>query len=111
MIFEKFWSVGIELIKAKLSEGGSKLILDNWRADKGLTGEKFELSGADDDGVDCLSIYASKKINLPKEDFEALYDMWDDYIAGDLNRMDLIDAIPRPAYCVAAMKYLKDNIV
>lgn len=110
MNFDEFWPKSIEYLTEKFSVGGGKLILKNWRADKGLTGEKFEISWAADDGIDCLTIYASKKINLPKEDMEVLYGMWDDYIAGNVNRMDLIDAIPRPVYCVAVMKYLKDGV-
>ncbi len=109
MTFEEFWISAIENLRARLVESGNEIRLENWKADTGPTGEEFQVMGASDDGIDCMTIYGGKKINLPKEDMEVLYGMWDDYVAGEANRMDLIDAIPRPAYCVAVMKYLKDD--
>jgi len=41
---------------------------------------------------------------------EALYDMWEDYINREVSRMDIIENVPRPTYCVALMKILKDNV-
>lgn len=111
MTFEEFWQKGIDLLRTKISDpGGNKIVIDNWRADRGLSGQRFPLVKASDGGIKCLSIHASKEINIPKEDMEVLYGMWGDYLSGEVNRMDIIDSIPRPAYCLSLMKYLKDNV-
>jgi len=112
MDFTEFWQKGIDHISAKLGDSGEdgKVILEAWNPDKGFTGEKFPVVGATPNGVKCLSIYASKPINVPPEDMEELYGMWDSYLAGEATRLDLIESIPRPVYCVAVMKFLKDNI-
>lgn len=109
MNFAEFWTLAIERLRNELSSSGNEISLQNWKPKTGHTGEKFQVVGAADDGIDCVTIYGGKKINLPKEDMEALYGMWDDYLTGEATRMDLIDAVPRPVYCAAVMKYLKDS--
>lgn len=111
MNFDDFWKKGIDFLQSKIAGAGDDgLAVDNWRTDNGATGERFRIVGAESDQINCLSIYASKKIGLPREDMEILYEMWDRYLAGDITRMDLIDNVPRPAYCVSVMKLLKDNV-
>jgi hypothetical protein len=111
MSFERFWHKGIGYLNDRLSgDDDTDLVVENWKTPGGHTGEKFQVVSAEDDGIKCLSIYASKEILLPREDMEVLFGMWDGYLSGDVTRLDLIDAIPRPAYCVAMMKLLKDNI-
>jgi len=111
MTFDEFWKKSIDLLELKIDAAPDKrLILSNWRVDKDLSHEKFPVVRASESSIKCLSIYASKDINIPSEDMEELYGMWDDYLAGELNRLDIIDRIPRPAYCLAVMKYLKDSV-
>jgi hypothetical protein len=108
--FEDFWNKGIDFLQSKITDADPGLVIDNWRVDKGNSGERFPIVGAGPDEIKCLSIYASKRIGLPQEDMEILFEMWDGYLAGEIKRMDLIDNIPRPAYCVSVMKLLKDNV-
>lgn len=112
MNFDDFWQKSITHLKEKMSasEADKRVIIDNWRSDKGLTGERFAVVEAQKDGIKCLTIHASREITLPREDMEMLYGMWDDYLSGRTTRMDLIDCIPRPTYCVAVMRFLKDSI-
>ena len=111
MNFEEFWERAIEFLAAQIAASdGGKFIVDNWRPESGATGERFPLTEASDEAIKCLSIYASKEIKLPREDMASVYEMWDDYLSGEATRMDLIEKIPRPTYCVAVMKLLKDNI-
>jgi hypothetical protein len=109
--FEEFWQAAIEYLQSQIAASDrGELVVDNWRPDIGATGERFPVTEAGDETIKCLTIYASKEIKLPREDMASLYEMWDDYLSGEATRMDLIEKIPRPTYCVAVMKLLKDNI-
>lgn len=111
MDFEEFWGRAIEFLRSQIAASDErKFVVENWRPESGATGERFPLTEATPETITCLSIYASKEIKLPREDMAALYEMWDDYLSGEATRMDLIEKIPRPTYCVAVMKLLKDNI-
>ncbi len=112
MKFDDFWDKGVELLRAGMenSADGGKYIVDIWTSDKGIQPLKFPVIDADSEEIRCLSIYASKEMALTKEDMEALYDIWDDYVSGEATRMDIIESVPRPTYCVAIMKLWKDKI-
>ena len=110
MDFDIFWDKSITLLRDKITESDGKFIVKHWRIDKTDLPEEFPVTGADDDEIVCLSIFASKKIAIVKDDMEALYDMWEDYINREVGRMDIIENVPRPAYCVSIMKLLKDSI-
>ena len=109
MNFDDFWNNSIKLLQEKITESDGKFIVKNWRVDKDNLPEEFPVTGANDDEIICLSIFASKKISIVKDDMEALYDMWADYINREVGRMDIIENVPRPTYCVAIMKVLMDN--
>jgi hypothetical protein len=109
--FEEFWEKAIEFLASQIAASDEgKLVVDNWRPESGATGERFPVTEATAEAIKCQSIYASKEIKLPREDLASVYEMWDDYLSGEATRMDLIEKIPRPTYCVAVMKFLKDNI-
>jgi hypothetical protein len=109
--FEEFWQAAIEFLNSQISASeGGRFLVDNWKPETETTGERFPVTEAAYDMIKCLSIYASKEIRLPREDMASVYEMWDDYLSGEATRMDLIEKIPRPTYCVAVMKLLKDNI-
>ncbi len=111
MNFEEFWEEAIEFLQSRIAGSeGQRIIVDNWRPESGATGERFPVTEASEESIKCLSIHASKEIKLPREDMASVHEMWDDYLSGEATRMDLIEKIPRPTYCVAVMKLLKDNI-
>lgn len=112
MDFEEFWAIGIKLLKTGISTspGDNTYFINTWRADKEEVSQKFPVVDASTRSISCLSIHASKEIAIPKNDMMLLYEMWDSYIDGKVSRMDIIEKILRPTYCVSLMKYLKDNI-
>ena len=110
MDFDIFWTKSISFLQGKITESDGKFIVKNWRIDKDNLPEEFPVTEANDNEIVCLSIFASKKISIVKDDMEALYDMWEDYINREVSRMDIIENVPRPTYCVALMKILKDNV-
>jgi len=112
MDFEEFWAIGIKLLKTGISASsdGNNYFINTWRADKEEVSQRFPVVDASPRGIGCLSIHASKNITIPKNDMKLLYDIWDSYVDGKISRMDIIEKIPRPTYCVSLMKHLKDKI-
>ena len=109
MDFEEFWAIGIKFLKTGIS-GEDKYIISDWRVDGDNSGLEFPVVDANPRDIRCLSIHASKDITIPKADMKKLYDMWDSYRGGNVSRMEILEKIPRPAYCVSLMKRLKDHI-
>lgn len=112
MDFEIFWAMGIKTLRdfiAVPGEGG-RCPVERWGMHTGLTGQKFPVVEADPREIKCLSINASRRISIPKTDMKKLYDVWDDYVEGKISRMDIIEKIPRPTYCVSLMKHLKEKV-
>jgi hypothetical protein len=112
MDFETFWAVGIKRLQDSIAESGDnhKYHIGNWRADKGPLGQKIAVVEADPRQIRCLSINASRDIIIPKADMNRLYELWDRYCSGEIGRMEIIENIPRPTYCVSVMKYLKSAV-
>ena len=111
MDFDSFWNKTVEFLKNEISNApDNQFIINNWRINEENIPEKFPVIEANEDEIVCLSIFASKKIAIVKDDMEALYDIWDDYINSEIGWMDIIDSVPRPAYCVSIMKVLKESI-
>lgn len=112
MDFETFWAVGIKRLRDSIAVGGNeeRYYIGNWRADKGPLDDKIAVVYADPRQIKCLSIHASKDIVIPKSDMQRLYDLWDSYCSGEIGRMEIIENIPRPTYCVSVMKYLMNAV-
>lgn len=112
MDFEIFWARGIKILCDSISspEDGKGHPVERWGMHTGATGQTFPVVDASPRDIKCLSINASRKISIPKSDMKKLYDIWDRYIGGELTRMDIIETVPRPTYCVSLMKHLKEKI-
>jgi len=111
--FDDFWSKGISYLKNLLAKSGEdrgeRIFISSWRADRGFLDEKFPIRNATDDHIECLSIHAGKTIDIPKTDMETLYSLWDEYIAGTVSKLEVVEKVPRTTYAIALMKYLKEN--
>ncbi|UCE65991.1 MAG: hypothetical protein JSU85_14225 [Candidatus Zixiibacteriota bacterium] len=112
MDFERFWAVGIKTLRDCV-DGCSeeeKYFVKRWCVHTEDTGQMFPLVEANPREIKCLSINASRSISIPKSDMKKLYEIWDDYIDGKVSRMQIIEKVPRPTYCVSLMKYLRDKV-
>jgi hypothetical protein len=112
MDFERFWAIGIKSLRDRVADcGGEKFHhVERWCVHTGETDQKFPVIEANPREIKCLSINASKNISIPKSDMKKLYDVWEMYIDGRVTRMEIIERIPRPTYCVSLMKHLKDDV-
>jgi hypothetical protein len=112
--FDDFWSQSIDSIKRELeknkAEPGEKLLISNWRPDKGFIDEKFPIREASADKITCLTIHAGKPIEIPRDEMAVLFDLWEDFLSGHTARIEVVEKVPRTTYAISLMKYLKDNV-
>ena len=114
MQFDEFWSRAISFLKNGLDRSRNgredRLFITGWRAGKGFTDEKFPVRDINDEKITCLTIHAGKPIEVPREDMETLYSLWDEYINGTVSKLEVVEKVPRTTYAIALMKYLKEGI-
>jgi len=112
MDFERFWAIGIKSLRdcVAVRNGEEDHYVERWCVHTGETDQKFPVIEANPREIKCLSINASKNISIPKSDMKKLFDIWESYIDGRISRMEIIERIPRPTYCVSLMKYLRDKV-
>lgn len=114
MRFDDFWPLAIAILKDKIAKNDQgreeNFFISSWRPDKGFSDEKFPVRGATLERITCLTIHAGKPIEIPISDMATLYDLWDDYINGAVSRIEVVEKVPRTAYAISLMKFLKESI-
>lgn len=114
MQFDDFWSKAVSYLKNILARSGENrgehIFISNWRADKGFLDEKFPIRDATDDRIECLTIHAGKPVEIPKNDMETLYSLWDEYLSGSVSKLEVVEQVPRTTYAISLMKYLKESV-
>jgi len=112
--FDDFWAKAIAQLKIRLKKSGDDrgehIFVTNWRPDKGFLDEKFPIRDATEDRIECLSIHAGKSIEIPRDDMETLYSMWDEFLVGSISKLEVVENVPRTTYAISLMKYLKESI-
>jgi hypothetical protein len=111
--FDEFWAKAISLLRDKLKRSGADrgehIFISNWRPDKGFLDEKFPIRDVTEERIECLSIHAGKPIEIPRDDMETLFNMWDDFLTGQISKLEVVENVPRTAYAISLMKYFKEN--
>jgi hypothetical protein len=94
--FESFWNeLQIELRKPRK--------IRNWTAKKGSTGDDFFAYVKNENYVIC-KIMAGNDQNVPKNDFQIIYDHWEDYLAERVTRAEFAHG------CVGNSRFTKYTI-
>ena len=114
MQFDEFWAKAISQLKNKIkrpgNDRGEHFFISSWRPDKGFLDEKFPIRDVTEDRIECLSIHAGKPIEIPRDDMETLYGMWDDFLTGEISKLEVVENVPRTTYAISLMKFLKENV-
>ena len=114
MQFDDFWTKAISFLKNHLDQSRNgreeKVFITNWRAGKGFSDEKFPVREIGPDKITCLTIHAGKPVDIPREDMEILYSIWDEYINGSVSKLEVVEKVPRTTYAISLMKYFKEII-
>jgi len=100
MSFEQFWDL-------LCREMASPQVIRNWTEPKGYFGENFVAQQHD---IHIICVLPSKhEIQVPKEDFEAVYQLWSEYVRGRVPRKDVVAITFHSKYIISILHQLLDK--
>ena len=102
MSFSKFWS----MLQDNLMSGER---IKNWTVAKGYLGDEFRVLSVYDAGVDVDTPHADNIQHVAKKEFEVMYNNWDAYYSGKLQRQELRDLTRFSKYTMSILKHLKHS--
>jgi hypothetical protein len=102
MNFYDFW---IDM-QARLDAG---MTVKNWTSRKGYLGDEFKIFSVSEDFVEVDSPNAQSVLRVRKSDFEVMYENWDAYCAGRLQRQELRNLTRFSKYTMSIIKYLESR--
>jgi len=92
--FEQVW----ERLRRELA---SPQVIRNWTRHSGYLGQDFT---AQQSGSHVLCVLPSgKELQVPKRDFEAVYQMWLGYLAGRVSRREVCDETYYSKYVISIL--------
>jgi hypothetical protein len=100
MDFEKLW----QRLQHELTSG---TVVSNWTAAKGYLGDSFTIVAVRDDRVAVDSPGAKNVQMVPRRDFEAVYEVWKDYLADRIPRYALRDLTRFSKYIISILHHLE----
>lgn len=84
--------------------------IQNWTAYHGYRGDPITIAQISPDHIVFLSPTADNEQPVPKDDFEGVYNVWNQYIAGHYQRRQICDDITRfSRYIINTFKLLCVN--
>lgn len=102
MTFSNFWHT----LQTKLKTGES---IRNWTAFGGYLGNQFKVTGISPIRVEIESPNAKTIQYARKSDFEVMYNNWESYCSGKLQRKELTELTRVSKYTMSIIKHLDDS--
>ncbi len=101
MKFDEFW----KKLQSQLYSG---LTIRNWTAAKGYLGDEFIVASISSDVIIVESPNAINLQNISKGDFEIMFNNWEEYCSGRLQRQHLRDQTRFSKYTMSIIKQLEN---
>lgn len=101
MPFQEMWNYILGNIQAGQS-------IDNWTRDKGFLGDQFTIIifGPNYIGIDTPGAQNIQKVS--RQNFQAVYNVWDQYLNGTLKRHQIRDSITRSSkYIISILHWVE----
>lgn len=102
MSFCGFWRD----LQASLNVGA---VVRNWTSNKGYLGDEFKIISVAEDWVEVYSPNAKNTLRVKKGDFEVVYQNWNAYCSGRLQRQELRDLTRFSKYAMSIIKHLENR--
>lgn len=99
MSFAKIWSE----LQINLKPG---TIIRNWTSAKGYLGDEFKVITVASTHIEVDSPNAETFQRVSKNDFEFMFNNWNQYCAGNLKRQDLVKKTRVSKYTMSMLKHL-----
>ena len=100
MDFTKTW----QRIQAELRQGTT---ISNWTVKKGYLGDIFTVVDISLTYVKVETPKAKNHQPIPKEDFEAVYNVWNDYCRGSVQRQEIRDMTRYSKYIISILHHFE----
>src|SRR5690606_28530966 len=102
MAFATAWAA----LQSRLRPG---MTIQNWTAHKGPTGEPFEIVAVEADVVVVRPEQAQGNQRVKRSDFNVVYDHWDGYLGGEVQRQALIPLTRNSKYVISIWRWLQEH--
>jgi len=102
MSFDRTWRV----IRGSLRE---EQTVRNWTKDRGYYGDPFTIECLDANRIDVIPLRAKNIQGIPKRDFEGVYNIWDQYVAGNFPRSMIRDNTRFSKYIISIFHWVVQN--
>ena len=96
-------------IQRRLRPGASGTELRSWSADSGYTGGIFQVVAVALDSITVDSESLSSPRQIPKREFERIYQSWPQYLSGDRKRSDLRHESKNLTYIFSVLHWRESN--
>lgn len=103
LTFEGFWKICQE----RLNVGD---VIPNWSVSGRIQIAKFKIVEITENGIGYDSPNAEYTQNVSKNEFQQIFNVWDDYEKGSIPRHELREMNKKTTYIIATIKYVEDMI-
>lgn len=100
MAFIDAWAA----LQANLQPGA---IIPNWTAHSGAVGEPFEIEAVSRNVIVINAPGATTPQSVRRADFEAVYDLWNDYVRGAIQRKAFSPLTRYSKYAISILHWLQ----
>jgi hypothetical protein len=83
--------------------------IDNWAKYSGLLGDQFTVTRVTPNEVEVDAPNAKNIQHVRRDDFERVYDIWDQYVAGDYPRHWIRDFTRVSKFVISILKWVENN--
>jgi hypothetical protein len=102
MAFADSWAA----LQASLQAGAT---IQNWTAFKGLVGDSFEIEEVGRNVIVVNTPGATTLQSVRRSDFEAVYEMWGDYVRGTIQRSAFTPITRYSKYVISILHWLEER--
>ena len=84
-------------------------LITNWTQHSELVGDEFNICAVDARFIEIDSPGAKNSQRVPKDDLAAVYELWDDYIAGQVQRSEIRELTRFSKYIVSILHHISND--
>jgi hypothetical protein len=87
----------------------SNTIIRNWTAHSGFLGDSFTIVSVNRNYIEVDTPRVQTIQKIPQHDFQTVYNLWDDYCAGNVKRHEIRDQTRFSKYIISILHWLQNN--
>ncbi len=84
-------------------------IIRNWTVENGFLGDEFTIVCVSQNYIEVDTPGAQNIQRIPQQDFQIVYNLWDDYRFGNVRRREIRDQTRFSKYIISILYWLQNN--